>query len=97
MRALHLVTQGNCPFLTYHEDMTDETAEESRRLLAKTEKTLPDFIGLRVEAAIELAQRLNLELRVIRIHENEWHTSELRMNRITAEVEDGVVTSARAE
>ena len=77
--------------------MTDETAEESRRWLAKTEEALPDFIGLRVEAAIELAQRLDLELRVIRIHEIEWHTSDLRVNRITAEVEDGVVTSARAE
>jgi hypothetical protein len=77
--------------------MTDDTAEESRRLLARTEKVLPDFIGLRVEEAIELAQRLDLDLRVIRIHEIEWHTSDLRNNRVTVEVVDGVVTSARAE
>jgi hypothetical protein len=75
--------------------MTDDIAEESRRLLARTEKALPDFIGLRVEKAIELAQRLDIDLRVIRINESEWHTSDLRVNRITVEVEDGVVTEAR--
>ena len=68
---------------------------EFGRSLAKAEKALPDFIGLRVEAAIELAQRLGLDLRVIRVREIEWHTSDLRVNRITVEVEDGVVTSAR--
>jgi hypothetical protein len=77
--------------------MTDESATESKRLLARTEKVLPDFIGLQVEQAIELAQRLDLDLRVIRIQEIEWHTSDLRNNRVTVEVEDGVVTSARAE
>jgi hypothetical protein len=77
--------------------MTDDIVEESRRLLARTEKVLPDFIGQRVEKAIELAQRLDLALRVIRIQEIEWHTSDLQNNRVTVEVVDGVVTSARAE
>jgi hypothetical protein len=76
--------------------MTDDTAEEFRRLLARTQEALPGFIGLRIEEAIELAQRLNLDLRVIRIHENEWHTSDKRTNRVTVEAENGVVTSARA-
>ena len=76
--------------------MTDETAEEFRRLLGRTEEALPEFIGLRVEGAIDLAQRLDLDLRVIRIHENEWHTSNKRTTRITVEVENGVITSARA-
>jgi hypothetical protein len=76
--------------------MTDATTAEFRRMLARTEGALPDFIGLRVEKAIELAQRLDLDLRVIRIQEIEWHTSEQRNNRITVEVVDGVVTSARA-
>lgn len=58
---------------------------------------IPEFIGLRIEEAAELAQRLQLNLRVIRIHENEWHTSDMRSNRVTVEVEDGVVTSTRAE
>ena len=77
--------------------MTGNAAEEFRRLRAKTEKALPEFIGLRVEKAVELAQRLDLDLRVMRIHENEWHTSDNRSNRITVDVENGVVTSARAE
>lgn len=77
--------------------MTDDAAEEFRRLRAKAERALPEFIGLRVEDATELAQRLDLDFRVIRIHENEWHTSDDRSNRVTVEVENGVVTSARAE
>jgi hypothetical protein len=77
--------------------MTDDTAAEFRRTLARTEEALPDFIGLRVEKAIELAQRLDLDLRVIRIHENGWYGSDQRHNRVTVEVEDGVVTGARAE
>ena len=76
--------------------MTGDPAEEFWRLRAKAERAIPDFIGLRVEEATELAQRLDLDLRVIRIHENEWHTSDDRSNRVTVEVEDGVVTSARA-
>lgn len=76
--------------------MTKEAAEEYRRLLARTEEALPGFIGLRVEEAAALAQRLDLELRVIRIHENEWHTSDKRTTRVTVEVENDVVTSARA-
>ncbi len=67
------------------------------RLLSRTEDALPEFIGLRVEEAAELAQRLDLDFRVIRIHENEWHTSDKRTTRVTVEVEDGVVTAARAE
>jgi hypothetical protein len=77
--------------------MTSDAAEGFRRLRAKAEKALPEFNGLRIEQAIELAQRLDLDLRVIRVHENEWHTSDDRSNRITVEVENGVVTSARAE
>jgi hypothetical protein len=76
--------------------MTDDAAEEFRRLRAKAERALPEFIGLRVEEATELAQRLDLDFRVIRIHENEWYASDQRPNRVTVEVEDGVVTSARA-
>jgi hypothetical protein len=76
--------------------MTSDTAEEFRRLRAKAEAALPEFIGLRIEQAVELAQRLDLDLRVIRVHENEWHTSDQRSNRITVEAENGVVTSARA-
>jgi hypothetical protein len=75
--------------------MTDDTAAEFRRTLARTGEALPEFIGLRVEKAIELAQRLELDLRVIRIQESEWHTSDQRNNRITVEVVDGVVTSVR--
>jgi hypothetical protein len=77
--------------------MPDDTAKEFRRLLARTEAALPEFIGLRIEEAAKLAQRLHLDFRVIRIHENEWHTSDKRTNRVTVEVEDGVVTGARAE
>jgi hypothetical protein len=77
--------------------MPDDTAEEFWRLLARTEGALPEFIGLRREEAVELAQRLDLDLRVMRIHENEWHTSDRRTNRVTVEVENGVVTSAKAE
>jgi hypothetical protein len=77
--------------------MTGDAAEKFRILRARTEESLPEFIGLQIEGAAELAQRLNLDLRVIRIHENEWHTSDLRSNRVTVEVEDGVVTSAKAE
>jgi len=77
--------------------MPDNIAKEIRRLRARTEAALPEFIGLRVEEAAELAQRLHLDFRVIRIHENEWYTSDDRSNRVTVEVEDGVVTSARAE
>jgi hypothetical protein len=77
--------------------MPDDTAKEIRRLRARTEAALPEFIGLRVEEAAELAQRLDLDLRVIRIHENGWYTSDQRNNRVTVEVEDGVVTGARAE
>jgi hypothetical protein len=77
--------------------MTGDAAEKFRILRARTEKSLPEFIGLQIEGAAELALRLNLDLRVIRIHENEWHTSDLRSNRVTVEVEDGVVTSAKAE
>jgi hypothetical protein len=77
--------------------MTDNAAEEFRRLRAKAEMALPQFMGLRTEDAIQLAQRLDLELRVIRIDANEWHTSDARSNRVTVEVEDGMVTSARAE
>jgi hypothetical protein len=80
----------------YRIVMTDDTAEEFRRLLVRTEEALPEFIGLGIEEATELAQRLNIDLRVIRMHENEWHTSDMRTNRITVEVEHGVVTSARA-
>jgi hypothetical protein len=76
--------------------MPDDAAEGFRRLLARTEEALPEFIGLRSEEAIELAQRLDLDLRVMRIHENEWHTSDRRTNRVTVEVENGVVTSAKA-
>jgi hypothetical protein len=76
--------------------MNGDPAQEFRRLRAKAERALPEFIGLRVEDATELARRLDLDLRVIRIHENEWHTSDDRSNGVTAEVEDGVVTSARA-
>jgi hypothetical protein len=76
--------------------MTDDAAEGLRRLRARTEKALPEFIGLRVEEATELAQRLHLGLRVIRIQENEWYASDQRPNRVTVEVEDGVVTGARA-
>jgi hypothetical protein len=76
--------------------MPDDTAKEFRRLRARTEAALPEFIGLRVEAAAELAQRLNLDFRVIRIQENEWYGSDERPNRVTVEVEGGVVTGARA-
>lgn len=75
--------------------MTDDT--EFSRLLARTEEALPEFIGLRVEKAIELAQRLDLDLRVKRIHESEWHTSDQRSNRVTVDVVNEVVISARAE
>jgi hypothetical protein len=34
---------------------------------------------------------------VIRIHENEWYTSDKRTNRVTVEAENGVVTSARTQ
>jgi hypothetical protein len=77
--------------------MTGDAAEEFSRLRAKAERALPEFIGLRIEEAAELAQRLQLNLRVIRIHENEWHTSDERSDRVTVEVEDGVITSARAK
>jgi hypothetical protein len=77
--------------------MPDDTAEEFGRLLAKTEDALPQFIGLRIEKAKELAQRLDLDLRIIRVHENTWYTSDRRTNRVTVEVENGVVTSAKAE
>jgi hypothetical protein len=77
--------------------MTEEAADEFRRLRAKAETALPEFIGLQTQKAIELAQRLDLDLRVIRVRENEWHTSDARSNRITVEVENDVVTSARAE
>ena len=77
--------------------MPDDTAKEFRRLRARTEAALPEFIGLRVEEAAELAQRLHLDFRVIRLHENGWYTSDDRSNRVTVEVEDGVVTGARAE
>jgi hypothetical protein len=76
--------------------MPDDAAAEFRRLRARTEASLPEFIGLRVEEAAELAQRLRLDFRVIRIYEDEWHTSDDRSNRVTVEVEDGVVTGARA-
>ena len=78
--------------------MTGENeAEEFRKLRARAQEALPEFVGLRVEEAIELAQRLDLDLRVIRLHANEWHTSDLRRNRITVESENGVVTSAKIE
>jgi hypothetical protein len=77
--------------------MPDDTAKELRRLRARTEAALPEFIGLHIEEAAELAHRLHLDLRVIRIHENEWYGSDQRPNRVTVEVEDGVVTGARAE
>ena len=77
--------------------MTGDAAEEYRRLRARTEVALPEFIGLRIEEATELARRLHLDLRVIRIHENEWYTSDKRTNRVTVEAENGVVTSARAQ
>jgi hypothetical protein len=70
--------------------------EELRQLRARAVKALPEFIGLRTEAAVGLARRLGLELRVIQISENEWFTSDDRSNRITVEVENGVVTGARA-
>jgi hypothetical protein len=76
--------------------MTDDTAEEFRRVLARTEAALPEFIGLRVEDATKLAQRLHLDLRVMRLHENGWYGSDQRPNRVTVEVEGGVVTGARA-
>lgn len=77
--------------------MLGDAAEEFRILRARTEESLPGFIGLRIEEAVELAERLNLDLRVIRIYESEWHTSDERSNRVTVELEGGVVTSARAE
>jgi hypothetical protein len=77
--------------------MTADAAEQFRSLRAKTELALPEFIGLPVEEAIERAQRLGLDLRVIRINENKWHTSDERSTRITVEIENGVVTSAKAE
>ena len=80
----------------YHPVVTDDTAEEFRRVLARTEAALPEFIGLRVEEATKLAHRLHLDLRVIRLHENGWYASDQRPNRVTVEVEDGVVTGARA-
>jgi hypothetical protein len=77
--------------------MTGGAADEFRLLRSETEKRLPEFIGLRIEEAIELARRLNLGLRAIQSRENEWHTSDEQSNRVTVEVEGGVVTNARAE
>jgi hypothetical protein len=89
-------TWSGLAFSRYRTVVTKEAAEEYRKLLARTEEALPEFIGLRVEEATALAQRLHLDLRVIRIHEHEWHTSDKQTTRITVEVENGVVTSARA-
>jgi hypothetical protein len=95
--AAHQQLGGPLGFLDYLDFMTDEAAAEFKSSLNRTEEALPDFIGLHVEEAIELAQRLDLELRVIRIGANEWHTADQRANRVTIEVEDGVVTRARVE
>lgn len=81
----------------YHVIMTGDATKEFRILRSETESRLPEFIGLRIEEAIALAQRLGLDLRAIPIHENAWHTSDERSNRVTVEVEDGVVTRAKAE
>lgn len=77
--------------------MTGDAAAEFRRVRARTEELLPGFIGLRAGQAAELARRLGIDLQVIRAGENAWHTSDDRPDRITVEVEDGVVTSARAQ
>jgi hypothetical protein len=77
--------------------MTDDAAQEFRRLRARTEEALPEFIGLRVAEAMELARRLNLDLRVIRVNDNKWFASDERSNRVTVEVAGDVVTSARAQ
>jgi hypothetical protein len=65
------------------------------KVRARVAEALPEFYGLRVEQAVELARQRNIELRVIQLGVSEWHTSDLVNNRVTVEVENGVVTSAR--
>ncbi len=77
--------------------MNGNAAEEFKRLQSRAEEAIPKFIGLRVEKAIELAESLHLDLRVMRVRENEWHASDERSDRITVDVENGVVTNARAQ
>jgi len=75
--------------------MTDDAAEEFKKLRARVVAALPEFNGMRIEEAVEFARQHGTDLRVIQLPESGWHTSDERSDRITVEVENGVVTGAR--
>ena len=66
-----------------------------RAQLARTRELEPQFIGLELAAARDLANRLGVQLRIIDSDQTAV-TAELRSNRITVDVRTGTVATATA-
>lgn len=76
-----------------------EHAAQRRQLLdlrARTERAAPDFVGLTEAEAVGLADRLGLTVRFRHVDLPQWHASEDRAGRVTADVRHEVVIEAAA-
>ncbi|HEU5269567.1 MAG TPA: PASTA domain-containing protein [Jatrophihabitans sp.] len=75
--------------------MTAEHEDSIEVALARTRTLEPDFLGLDLDEARSLADRLGLQLRVID-SDDTMLTADLRARRMTVDVRTGTVTRATA-
>lgn len=75
--------------------MTAENQDSIEVALARTRALEPDFLGLELDEARLLADRLGLQLRVID-SDDIMLTADLRPRRMTVDVRTGTVNKATA-
>lgn len=68
-----------------------EASKRTRQEHERIRQALPEFIGLSIDEATELARHLGIRLSLIDVHDDSWGTLELQFTRMTLYTEKGRV------